>query len=454
MRPHRRAAPPVPSGGRPRRPRLLAVALAALLATAAGCASVARWRGGGGTSPAPDPSLQPQVERFRAAAAARLPARATLDEADLQRFAVALTLTRDRFVDPVDPRALADAAIAGLDAPADGPPRGDGAALVEAGLTAMLASLDPHSAYIGPDLFAELHSDRRGQFGGVGLEITKREGMVTIVTPIEGGPAARAGVVAGDQLLAIGDAPVRGQNLVEVVRQLRGPTGSTVGLTVRRQATDEVATIALVREVVQIRPVTSERIGERIGYVRITQFGERTTGALTDALAALQGEGPLDILVLDLRDNPGGLLTEAVRVADAFLDSGTIVATEGRAEERQVFAAHPVGTWRGRLVVLVNGGSAAGSEILARALQAHGRAAVVGAPTAGNGTIQTVLPLDEQAALRLTTSRAHDPSGAPLDRGVQPDLVFEEARGAAPPSARDAVVTAALRHLAGGGGPP
>lgn len=300
--------------------------------------------------------------------------------------------------------------------------------LVEGAIDGMLTALDPHSAYLTPDLYRELQVDTEGSFGGLGIEITLRDGLLTVVSPIEDTPAYRAGVKAGDQIVKIDGELTKDLTLLEAVKRMRGPQGSQVTISVRREGVDRFLDISLTREVIKIRSVKSKLLEPGYGYIRLTQFQDRTTADLEDALARFSQNGQeLKGLVLDLRSNPGGLLSQAVKVADVFLDSGMIVYTKGRLNtQQQKYLAHPGGHTGFPLVVLVNNGSASASEIVAGAVQDHGRAVVLGTQTFGKGSVQTILPLENGDALRLTTAMYYTPNGRSIQvTGVKPDHIVE-----------------------------
>src|SRR5713101_7668750 len=303
--------------------------------------------------------------------------------------------------------------------------------LIEGAINGMLSSLDPHSAYLTPDLYKELQVDTKGSFGGLGIEITSRNGVLTVVSPIEDTPAYRAGVKAGDQILKIEGEFTKDMTLVDAVKKMRGPKETKVTLTLKRENVPELFDVSLTREIIKIQSVKSRMLDKGYGYVRVTQFQERTDDDLERALKTLDKEaGGLQGLVLDLRNDPGGLLTQAVKVSDLFLDSGLIVYTDGRLEnQKQKYFAHKPGTWADfPMVVLVNGGSASASEIVAGALQDHKRALVLGTQTFGKGSVQTILPLDDNSALRLTTARYFTPSGRSIQAtGIVPDIVMDNA---------------------------
>jgi len=300
--------------------------------------------------------------------------------------------------------------------------------LFEGAINGMLLSLDPHSAYLTPDLYRELQVDTKGSFGGLGIEITIRGGFLTVVSPIEDTPAFRAGIQPGDQIIKINGELTKDMSLLEAVKRMRGRKGTKIAISISREGVPGLIDVTLVREVIKIRSVKAHRIDTKYGYVRVTQFQERTSDDLRGAMDGFLKEGEIEGLVLDLRNNPGGLLSEAVGVADLFLESGLIVYTDGRLDsQRQKYYAHKAGTYDGfPMVVLVNGGSASAAEIVAGALQDQRRAIVLGTKTFGKGSVQTILPLEKEAALRLTTARYYTPSGGSIQAsGIEPDIVME-----------------------------
>ncbi len=300
--------------------------------------------------------------------------------------------------------------------------------LMEGAINGMLNALDPHSAYLTPDLYKELQVDTEGSFGGLGIEITLRDGVLTVVSPIEDTPAARAGIKAGDQIIKIEGELTKDMSLVEAVKKMRGPKGSKVQISIRREGVPRLLDLTLTREVIKVQSVKARTLEKGYGYIRLTQFQDRTSTDLEAALHRLvQENGKLEGLVLDLRNNPGGLLNQAVKVSDLFLDSGLIVYTEGRLDnQKQKYFAHPGGYTDVPMVVLVNGGSASASEIVAGALQDHGRAVVLGTQTFGKGSVQTILPLENGAALRLTTAMYYTPSGRSIQvTGISPDITLD-----------------------------
>ncbi len=300
--------------------------------------------------------------------------------------------------------------------------------LVEGAINGMLTSFDPHSAYLTPDLYKELQVDTKGSFGGLGIEITMRNNILTVVSPIEDTPAYRAGVKAGDMIIKIDGQFTKDMTLVDAVKKMRGPKGSKVVLSIKRDKVNEIFDVSLVREVIKIQSVKSKQLEKGYGYLRITQFQERTDSDVERVLEQWSRDGAIEGVVLDLRNDPGGLLTQAVKVSDTFLDSGLIVYTDGRLEnqKQKYFARRPGSYTDFPMVVLVNGGTASASEIVAGALQDHKRAIILGTQTFGKGSVQTILPLDDNSALRLTTARYYTPSGRSIQAtGIVPDIVMD-----------------------------
>ncbi len=301
--------------------------------------------------------------------------------------------------------------------------------LINGAINGMLSSLDPHSAYLTPELYKELQMDTQGKFGGLGIEISVQGGFLTVVSPIEDTPAFRAGIKPGDQIIKIEDEFTKDMTLMEAVKKMRGPKGSKVTISIKREGVPDLLNFTLVRDTIHIQSVRSRTLEEGYGYVRIAQFQERTDQDVLKALQKFKSEkGGLKGLVLDLRNDPGGLLTQAVKVSSLFLDSGLIVYTDGRLEsQKQKYFAHKEGAWVGfPMVVLVNGGSASASEIVAGALQDHKRAIILGTKTFGKGSVQTILPLDDNSALRLTTARYYTPNGRSIQAtGIVPDIVID-----------------------------
>jgi carboxyl-terminal processing protease len=304
--------------------------------------------------------------------------------------------------------------------------------LIEAAINGMLASLDPHSSYMNPKQFRDMQVQTRGEFGGLGIEVTMDSGVVKVVTPIDDTPAAKAGLQPGDLIVTLDDQPVMGLTLQEAVEKMRGKVDTKIKLGVRRQGKDPFD-VTLTRAVVKIQSVRSRVEGGDIGYIRITSFTEQTTAGLTAALEKFKSElGPKwKGVVLDLRNNPGGLLDQSISVVDAFLDKGEIVSTRARKpEDVQRWNAKPGDLSDGKpIVVLVNGGSASASEIVAGALQDHKRAIILGTRSFGKGSVQTIMPVTGGGAMRLTTALYFTPSGRSIQKeGIKPDIEVEQAK--------------------------
>ena len=306
--------------------------------------------------------------------------------------------------------------------------------LIEAAIDGMLTSLDPHSSYLSPDDAAAMQVQTRGEFGGLGIEVTQEEGFVKVVSPIDGTPAAEAGIEAGDFITHVDGESMLGFSLDEAVDLMRGPVGSEIIITVVREGETEPFDVTIVRDTIELQAVRARTQGDSV-VLRITTFNDKTTpnliSKLEEEVENLGGMDNVDGFVLDLRNNPGGLLTQAIRVSDAFLEKGEIVSTRGRnPEDGDRFNATPGDLAMGKpIVVLINGGSASASEIVAGALQDHRRAIVVGTKSFGKGSVQTVMPLRGDGAMRLTTARYYTPSGRSIQSlGVSPNIVVEQPR--------------------------
>jgi carboxyl-terminal processing protease len=304
--------------------------------------------------------------------------------------------------------------------------------LIEAAIDGMLTSLDPHSSYLSPDDAADMRVQTRGEFGGLGIEVTQEDGFVRVVSPIDDTPADEAGIEAGDFITHVNGESVLGLTLDDAVELMRGPVGSEIVITVVREGVDEPFDVTIVRDTITLTAVRSRTEGESV-ILRVTTFNDQTYPNLEEGLAeqveALQGMENVNGLVLDLRNNPGGLLTQAIKVADAFLDEGEIVSTRGRdPQDGERYNASEGDLAQGKpIVVLINGGSASASEIVAGALQDHRRAIVVGTKSFGKGSVQTVMPLRGDGAMRLTTARYYTPSGRSIQAlGVSPDIVVQQ----------------------------
>ena len=304
----------------------------------------------------------------------------------------------------------------------------DDTKLIEAAINGMLTSLDPHSYYLNPRDLREMQAQTSGEFGGLGLEVTMQDGVIKVVSPIDGTPAARAGLQSGDLITSLDKKQVLGLTLQEAVDKMRGPPRAPITLTIVRKGVDHPIDVKLVRSVIHVIPVKYQAEDD-VGYIYITSFNEQTTHDLQKAIEGLKRQiGPkLKGFIIDLRNDPGGLLDQAIEVADAFLDQGTIVITKGR-EGMQRSDASPGDITDGKkLVVLINGGSASAAEIVAGALQDHHRATLVGTRSFGKGSVQTIIPLGSNGALMLTTARYYTPSGRSIQaKGIEPDAVVEE----------------------------
>lgn len=302
--------------------------------------------------------------------------------------------------------------------------------LLEGAIRGMLAGLDPHSAYLDNDEFQDLQVGTRGEFGGLGIEVGMEDGFVKVIAPIDDTPAQRAGLQTGDTIVRIDQKPVKGMSLNDAVTLMRGEPGTSIELTIMRSGDEPPFDVTLERAVIQVASVRSRTLAPGFGYIRVSHFQSRTTEDVLAAVDTLKGEndGTMKGLVLDLRNNPGGVLNSAVGVSDAFLTGGLIVYTEGRQEDSKLqFQAGPDDILSGApIVVLVNGGSASASEIVAGALQDHKRAIVMGNQTFGKGSVQTIVPIDDTTALKLTTARYFTPSGRSIQaQGITPDIELE-----------------------------
>ncbi|MFY9900497.1 MAG: S41 family peptidase [Xanthobacteraceae bacterium] len=305
----------------------------------------------------------------------------------------------------------------------------DDSKLVESAINGMLAGLDPHSSYMDPKSFRDMQVQIRGEFGGLGIEVTMEEGLMKVVAPIDDTPAAKAGVMANDVITHLDDEAVQGLTLNQAVDKMRGPVNTKIKLTIMRKGAEKPIEVTIVRDIIRVKSVRWHPQGSDIGYIRITQFNEQTTDGLKQAINDLNAQLGADKVkgyVVDLRNNPGGLLDQAISVSDTFLEKGEIVSTRGRnPEETQRFNARPGDTTKGKpVIVLINGGSASASEIVAGALQDHKRATLIGTRSFGKGSVQTIIPLGAgNGALRLTTARYYTPSGRSIQaKGISPDI--------------------------------
>jgi len=324
----------------------------------------------------------------------------------LKLFTDVLSIIQNQYVDETEPKEIIYGAVRG-----------------------MLRSLDPHSSFMDPESYREMQVETSGSFGGLGIEITIRDDMLTVVAPIDGTPAWRAGIQPGDRIVKIEGLVTKDMSLADAVKKMRGPKGTKVTITVAREGTKEPFDVSLTREVIQVQSIKSQELEPGIGYIRIRQFQERTAPDMIAAVEKFDKTGTFSGLILDLRFNPGGLLSSAVEVSEEFLGDGKLVVyTEGRVRNQNMrFTAHAKhAITEVPLVVLVNGGSASASEIVAGAIQDHGRGVVLGTQTFGKGSVQTIIPLSDGSGLRLTTARYYTPKGRSIHgKGITPDIVIE-----------------------------
>ena len=301
--------------------------------------------------------------------------------------------------------------------------------VMDAAINGVLQSLDPYSAYMSPEVFDEMQTETSGQFGGLGIEVSMEYGVVKVISPIDNSPASRVGVKAGDYIVKINDIQVQGKTLTEAVELMRGPVGSDIEITVRRKGVKKSIIYTITREIIKIESVKSKYIDDGIGYLRLTAFNENSGNQIKNKIKEFNKKKDLKGYILDLRNNPGGLLSQAIKIADYFLENGEIVSTKGRkaSENRKFFARKGDLTNGKTLIVLINYGSASASEIVAGALKDHKRAILVGENSYGKGSVQSVIPLKNKGAIRLTISKYYLPSGKSISEvGVTPDIEIEE----------------------------
>ena len=306
----------------------------------------------------------------------------------------------------------------------------DQSEVMDSAINGVLQSLDPYSAYMNPEIFDEMQTETSGEFGGLGIEVSMEAGVVKVIAPIDDTPAAKAGIKSGDYIVKINGDQVQGKSLMEAVNLMRGPVGSPIEITIRRKGLKKAKKVKIIREVIEIQSVVSEIIGKNIGYLRLRAFNENSDTQLKKQISNLEKNENLLGYVFDLRNNPGGLLSQAVRISDFFLEDGEIVSTRGRKsrENRKFFAKNGDKIHGKPLIVLINNGSASASEIVAGALQDHKRAILVGETTFGKGSVQSIIPLKNRGAIRLTISKYYLPSGKSISEiGVSPDIkIIEE----------------------------
>jgi len=303
--------------------------------------------------------------------------------------------------------------------------------MMESAINGVLQSLDPYSAYMSPELFKEMQTDTRGEFGGLGIEIGMESGVVKVIAPIDDTPAAKAGIKAGDYIVKIGNDQVQGKSLMEAVKLMRGPIGTSIELTVRRKNVKKSLKFKITRKIIEIKSVNSEILGKskNLGYIRLKSFNENSDKQFLDIVKKFEKDSKIEGYILDLRNNPGGLLTQAINITDFFLNDGEIVSTKGRkASETRRFFAKKGDEIKGKpIIVLINNGSASASEIFAGALKDHKRAIILGENSYGKGSVQSIIPLQNGGGIRLTISKYYLPSGDSISEvGVTPDIVVEE----------------------------
>jgi len=321
-------------------------------------------------------------------------------------FSEVLEKIREDYVDDVDQAEVMDAAINGV-----------------------LQSLDPYSAYMNQEMFDNMETETKGVFGGLGIEVGMEAGVIKVISPIDDTPASRAGVKAGDYIILIDDIQVQGKTLMEAVNLMRGPVGTPIEITIRRRGKKKAIVLKIVREIIQVKSVTAKVIDNNIGYFRLTSFNENSGQQLKNKIDEIKAENGINRYILDLRNNPGGLLSQAVKISDFFLDDGEIVSTRGRnkRENRKWFAKKGDQIDGKPLIVLINYGSASASEIVAGALKDHKRAILIGENSYGKGSVQSIIPLKNKGAIRLTVSKYYLPSGKSISEvGVIPDFEVEE----------------------------
>ncbi len=301
--------------------------------------------------------------------------------------------------------------------------------VMDAAINGVLQYLDPYSVYMNPELFESMQTDTKGEFGGLGIEVSMEAGVVKVISPIDDTPASKAGIKAGDYIIKINDVQVQGKTLMEAVRLMRGPIGSSIDLTIRRRGEKKIINKTIIREMIQVKSVEAKIMKNNIGYLRLKSFNSNSSKQLVEKIKNFEKSKKLTGYILDLRNNPGGLLTQAINVTDFFLNDGEIVSTKGRkASENRRFFAKKGDKVKGKpLIILINNGSASASEIVAGALKDHKRAILLGENTYGKGSVQSIIPLSDGGGMRLTISKYYLPSGQSISEiGVSPDILVEE----------------------------
>ena len=300
---------------------------------------------------------------------------------------------------------------------------------MDSAINGLLQSLDPYSGYMSPEIFNEMQTETSGEFGGLGIEVTMESGVVKVISPIDDTPASKAGIKAGDYIVKINNTQVQGKSLSEAVDLMRGPVGSSIDLTIRRRGEKKALTFNVTREIIQIKSVKADLLEKNIGYIRLTSFNENSSGQIKKEINKFEKNKNLRAYILDLRNNPGGLLSQAIKISDFFLDNGEIVSTKSRqqSENRKWFAKKGDLTKGKTLLVLINYGSASASEIVAGALKDHKRAILIGENSYGKGSVQSIIPLKNKGAIRLTVAKYYLPSGKSISEvGVSPDIEIDE----------------------------
>jgi carboxyl-terminal processing protease len=300
---------------------------------------------------------------------------------------------------------------------------------MDSAINGLLQSLDPYSAYMSPEIFQDMQTETSGEFGGLGIEVSMEAGVIKVISPIDDTPASKAGIKAGDYIVKINNAQVQGKSLSEAVDLMRGPVGSDIELTVRRRGVKKALTFKVTREIIEVQSVKSELLDENIGYIRLTSFNDNSSQQIKKQIKKLKENKNLKAFILDLRNNPGGLLSQAIKISDFFLENGEIVSTKSRkkSENRKWFAKKGDITGGKTLLVLINYGSASASEIVAGALKDHKRAIILGESSYGKGSVQSIIPLKNKGAVRLTVAKYYLPSGKSISEvGVRPDIEVNE----------------------------
>ena len=300
---------------------------------------------------------------------------------------------------------------------------------MDSAINGLLQSLDPYSSYMSPEIYNEMQTETSGEFGGLGIEVSMESGVVKVISPIDDTPASKAGIKAGDYIVKINDTQVQGKSLTEAVELMRGPVGSSINLTIRRRGEKKALTFNIIREIIQIKSVKSDLLEKNIGYIRLTSFNENSGKQIEREINKLEKDKKVKAYILDLRNNPGGLLSQAIRISDFFLEDGEIVSTKSRktSENRKWFAKKGDLTNGKTLIVLINYGSASASEIVAGALKDHKRAILIGENSFGKGSVQSIIPLKNEGAIRITVAKYYLPSGKSISQvGVSPDIEVDE----------------------------